>query len=132
MQGVHADYMRIEDYRALETVWREVYQESNQDELLMFHLEYGHLFEKNHNYYVRQQTEADDFVGKHVTHLQRVHNFLVDSLEDMPFREKFLRWTLEHFGPTLASLILLILLWLVLHWIGVDINLDDLKGTTGL
>lgn len=130
LEGVFMDYLRIEDYRALEIVWKEVYREGSDDELLLFHLQYGHLFEKNRHYSGGQLTEAEDFVGRHITHLQRLHNYLIDAVEDVPKLEKFWLWTVEHFGPTLFSLILIILIYLFLNWIGVKIDLETLKSYT--
>lgn len=132
MQGVYLDYLRIEDYKAIELIWREVYHEGDPNELLMFYFVYGDLFEKNRTYPSDQQGDADDFLSKHVTHLQRVHNYLIDSLEDVPFGEKMLHWVIEHFGPTLVSLILIILLSLLLGWLGVSRGVEELRSLLGL
>lgn len=132
MQGVTLDFMRVEDYKAIEQVWKEVYQEGSHDELLMFHLMYGDLFEKNRNYQGGQIAEAKEFVAKHITHLQRVQNYLIDSIEDVPRFEQFTRWTAEHFGPTFVSLVLIIIIFLVLKKLGVDVDLDTIKSYTGL
>lgn len=126
MQGVYLDYLRIEDYRALELIWREVYQEGSSDERVMFHLMYGDLFEKYRKFQDGQQTEADEFVKKHVTHLQRLHNYLSDTLEDIPYTEKFAHWTVEHFGPTLFSLIVILIIWAVLNLLGIKKGFEDL------
>jgi hypothetical protein len=130
LQGVFMDYLRIEDYKALNTVWKEVYREGNEEDLFIFHFEYGHLFEKNRHYSGGQLTEAKDFVGRFITHLQRFHNYLIDSIEDVPRAEKFLLWTVQHFGPTLVSVIIIILLYIFLNWIGIKIDLDTIKSYT--
>jgi len=131
MQGVYLDYLRIEDYKALELVWREVYQEGNRDELLTFYLLYGDLLEKNRNFSQDQQRGANDFVAKHMTHLQRVHNYLTDELENVPASEKFAKWLVEHFGPTLVSLILIIIIYLILHRIDSKIDINSVKSWLG-
>lgn len=131
MQGVYLDYLRVEDYKALELIWREVYQEGDQDEQLIFHLMYGDLFEKNRNFSGGQQKNADDFVAKHITHLQRVHNYLIDELENVPASEKFTRWSMEHFGPTLVSLLLILIIYAILHRIGVKVDINSVKDWIG-
>ncbi|HSX35724.1 MAG TPA: hypothetical protein VLH84_02210 [Patescibacteria group bacterium] len=132
MQGVYLDYLRVEDYKALEVIWSEVYHEGDRDELIGFHLMYGHLFERHRNYSQGQQGEANEFVDKHITNLQRVHNYLIDRLEDIPLFERFLRWTVEHFGPTIISLAILFIFWWVLNKVGIHITVDNLKQWTGL
>lgn len=127
LEGVYIDYLRIEDFRALELVWKEVYHEGEASELLLFHFEYGHLFEKNRYFSDGQLTDAKDFVARHVTHIQRLNNYLIDSIEDVPKLEKFGLWTVEHFGPTLFSLIIIIILYYFLNWIGIKIDLNTLK-----
>lgn len=131
LQGVFLDFLRVEDFRAIEKVWKEVYAEGVGDELLIFHLEYGHLFEKNRHYSGGQAAEANDFLTKHMTHLQRFHNYLMDALEDVPKKEKFLKWTVEHFGPTFVSVLVLLAIYLILYWLGIKIELDTLKDYIG-
>jgi hypothetical protein len=131
MQGVYLDYLRVEDYQALELVWREVYQEGNRDERIIFHLMYGDLFEKNRNFSQDQQRGANDFVAKHMTHIQRVHNYLTDELENVPSSEKFTKWFVEHFGPTFVSLILIIIIYLILHRLDSKIDINSVKSWLG-
>jgi len=128
LQGVFLDFLRVEDFRAVEQVWKEVYAEGVGDELLIFHLSYGHLFEKNRHYSGGQQAEANDFLDKHMTHLLRFHNYLMDTLEDVPKRERFYKWTMEHFGPTFVSVLLIFAIYLILYWLGIKIELDTIKS----
>jgi hypothetical protein len=131
LQGVYLDYLRVDDYKALQTIWNEVYQEGDRDERIIFHLMYGDLFEKGRRFVQGQQREADEFVSKNITHLQRVHNYITDKVEDVPISERFLRWTVEHLGPTFVSLILLFILWIILNWFGIKISAQRLKSLTG-
>ena len=131
MQGVYLDYLRVEDYQALELVWREVYQEGDRDERIMFHLLYGDLFEKYRTFSQDQQREADNFVAKHMTHLQRFHNYLTDELEDIPATEMFAKWFVEHFGPTFVSLVLIIFIYLILHRLDSKIDINTVKSWFG-
>lgn len=132
LQGVYLDYLRTQDYLALETVWKEVYREGTDDELLLFHVMYGDLFESNRTYQNNQIQDADNFVSKHESYLRRIHNYLIDSIDDVPRYEKFVKWTANHFGPTVMSLLLLVFILWFLRQIGININFDELKSITGL
>ncbi|HEU5004737.1 MAG TPA: hypothetical protein VFT49_01480 [Candidatus Saccharimonadales bacterium] len=131
MQGVYLNYLRIEDYQALEVVWREVYQESDHDEQFIFHFMYGDLFEKNRTFSPGQQNDANEFVSKYMSHLQRVHNYLIDGLENAPSSEKFVKWLVEHFGPTLASVIIILVIYVILRHLGLKIDINSLKNWVG-
>lgn len=132
MQGVYLDYLRVADYEALEIVWREVYQEGDPDERIMFHLLYGDLFEENRTYGNGQQADADEFVVKHMAHIERFHNYLVDELEDVPWYSFVLSWLGEHFAPTLVSTIIIVLIALGLGAIGVQVGIDGIRTILGL
>jgi hypothetical protein len=131
LQKVYLDYLRIQDYRALEAIWREIYQEGNRDEQMLFYFEYGDLFEKNRNYVQAQQVKADELVSKHMTHLQRLHNHLIDEIESVPANEKFMHWLAEHFGPTFVSVVIIIVLYLLLNRIGIKVDIDTIRKFTG-
>lgn len=131
-QDVYLDYMRINDYKAINFIWREVYRENDFDDSMMFQLSYGDLFEKNRNFTGQQQLNANDFVNEHMTHLQRMHNHLIDSVEGMPWFEKLRAWTVEHLGPTFVSLLVLLAIYYIAKRLGLELGFLDIKDRTGL
>lgn len=128
LKGVFMDYLRLEDFNALNTAWKVAYREGSDDELQIFHFEYAHLFDKGARYNGRKVDDAKEFVGKHLTHLQRLHNYLIDALEDTPKHEKLFLWIAEHFAPTLFSLVILWLIVQLLHLLGINIPFLTLKS----
>lgn len=132
LHGVHMDYLRYEDYKHLEMAWKEVYQQAVGDELLLFHLQYMHLFERGVSYSGSQQYEADNFIDDYVTHLNRFHNHLIDQIENVPVREEFATWFVEHFGPTFVSVLIIFGLYGLLYWITDGaVSVDEVKGWIG-
>lgn len=128
IHGVHLDYIRLEDYRHLELAWKEVYQQAVGDELLMFHLEYGNLFENNGSYSGGQQGEANQFVDDYLSYASRFHNHLVDHIENVPIREEFAIWFVEHFGPTFVSVLIIAFIFMIANWLtSGDITYQDVK-----
>lgn len=131
-QGVLLDYLRIQDYRELDVLWQQVYKRGTDDNLTLFQLMYGHLFERNRTYSSDQQQDADEFVSTYVNYLERVHNYLTDRLEDVPALEVLWQWVIQHFAPTLVSFILLVLISLALGALGIQLGIDGLRTLLGL
>lgn len=128
VHGVHLDYIRFEDYKNLDLAWKEIYRQSTGDELLLFHFEYGHLFENNRRYSSGQQGDADRFVDDYTTYVSRFHNHLVDHIENVPLREELAIWFVEHFGPTFVSVLIIFLILALVNWIaGGGVTYDDVK-----
>lgn len=128
IHGVHLDYLRFEDYKHLDVAWKEIYQQGTSDELLIFHLQYGHLFENNVSYSGGQQAEADRFVDDFTTYISRFHNHLVDHIENVPLKEEFAVWFVEHFGPTFISVLIIFFILMVVNWItGGAVTYDEVK-----
>ncbi|MEO5627767.1 MAG: hypothetical protein ABIQ89_02665 [Candidatus Saccharimonadales bacterium] len=117
VHGVHLDYVRFEDYKHLDVAWKEIYQQGTSDELLLFHLEYGHLFEKNVSYSGGQQSDADRFIDDYTTYTSRFHNHLIDHIENVPVHEEFAIWFVEHFGPTFISVLIIFFILLMVNWL---------------
>lgn len=130
--GILVDYLRIQDYQALRLVWQEVYKVGDDDERVLFQLMYGDLFEKNRSYSNSQQQDADEFLSKYSNHLSRLHNHLLDRIEDVPARAILTAWIVEHFAPTLVSFLLIVLISVVLGLFGIHLGIDALQETLGV
>lgn len=129
LQGLYLSYFRIEDYRALKSIWQTHYAKASQDDLFDFFWKYGNAFEESNGH---DQKSADSLANKYTNHITRFHNYEIDYLENIPWREKLLRWTIEHFGPTLLSTIIIFILWLALRkLLGVNIAPDEVRTFLG-
>ncbi len=96
--------------------------------MLLFHLQYSHLFENNASYSGGQQSEADKFVDDYTTYTSRFHNHLIDHIENVPLREEFALWFFEHFGPTFVSVLIIFLIILIVNWLtGGAVSYNDVK-----
>jgi hypothetical protein len=125
------DYLRLDDYKEIEKIRSYIYGTATNNEALYFVLINDDLIDKSNT---RQYQPSDVHAAKekadaYIVHLQRLHNYLEDELENPSIWEKAWTWILEHLLPTFASSLILLVIYLVLHHLfNVPISLKEVLG----
>lgn len=127
---VFGDYLRQNDYKELDRVRRYIYQEADSGEVQRLLSDNYDLIDAtfNKNYDQKDLANVRQKVEEYSNHLQRLHNYMIDVLEIEPVSERLRKWSLQHFGPTLVSLVIILALYTALTAIfGFTIDVDTIK-----
>lgn len=134
LNKLYENYLRLNDYKALEDVRRFIYQEmtDQMEQIVFLSVDNDDLIDYSHT----KQYDKDELESAKLRQIEyygnilRFHNYIVDELEDIPFYLKFSRWMFANFGSTLVSVLLIVGVYFVAIWLGAPI--DPEKLTTWL
>lgn len=127
---VLSDYLRLDDYRELEKISNYVNDKADQQEALMFLLTNDDLIDRSNSrrFNANDIQHAKNMSDKYVGHLQRVHNYLIDELENPSWYERLWMWFREHLLPTFVSLLIVLVVYAIARFaLHMPVELQAIK-----
>jgi hypothetical protein len=114
-----SDYLRLHDYRELEKISNYVNDKADHQEALMFLLVNDDLIDKSNtrHFNATDVQHAKKMSDEYVGHLQRVHNYLIDELENPRWYERMWMWLKEHLLPTFISLVIVFAVYAIARFV---------------
>lgn len=116
---VLSDYLRLDDYKELEKISNYVNDTANEQEALFFLVINDNLIDRSNSrsFNSTDIQHAKDMSDEYIGHLQRVHNYLTDELENPGWHERLWAWFREHLLPTFISLLIVLVVYAIARFV---------------
>lgn len=130
LHQLYTNYLRLDDYKVLEDVRRYIYQEMTdwEEQIVFLSVDNDDLIDYSHTkqYDSYELDNAKQRQIEYAGYLMRLHNYLVDYIDKLPFRVRLGRWLFANFGSTLVSVLLIVGLYFLALWVGIPIEPEKL------
>ena len=132
LNKLHKNYLRLDDYGTLEDVRKFIYQEMTDqyDQLVFLVAGNDDLIDFSHTkeYDQHERGSAKQRQIEYFGNLLRLHNYLIDELENLPLRMRVWNWLFANFGSSLASVVIILIVYYFALWLGAPIDLSKLTS----
>jgi hypothetical protein len=130
LHQLYTNYLRLDDYKVLEDVRRYIYQEMTEweEQIVFLSVDNDDLIDYSHT----KQYDRDELYGakqrqiEYAGYLMRLHNYLVDYIDKLPFMVRMWRWLFANFGSTFVSVLIIVGLYFLALWAGLPIEPEKL------
>lgn len=126
LQKITISFLRFDDYELLQDIWKSYYStEKINFSRLSFFL--GNLLNHENmstNINSEEKRILAEFKPEYLLHIQRFHNYLRDQLEKRNWIEEMIYWLWQNLGPTLITLILIIIVFSIFKLLRFSAPID--------